>query len=123
MDTTFFEGLKITVIGMGLVFAALILLWGIMVLMGRLSAWQMGRSASKEPASDARAPARVAPGGELPTTEEMAAIAAAFAILRTEQEIEESIPWRLPPTLTRWAAVGFGRKLHSWQPGHPKREP
>jgi sodium pump decarboxylase gamma subunit len=52
-------GLTITVIGMGLVFALLALLWGALALLGRLDAWLPLADEADAPA----APARVAAGG------------------------------------------------------------
>jgi sodium pump decarboxylase gamma subunit len=52
-------GLTLTVIGMGLVFALLALLWGALALLGRLDAWLPLADEADAPA----APARVAAGG------------------------------------------------------------
>jgi hypothetical protein len=56
-----------------------------------------------------------------PTDAELAAVAAALAILKAEQELELGLGWRLPPVLTRWVAVGYGRQLRSWQPARRRR--
>lgn len=115
MSSIFIEGLQITVIGMGLVFGALIMLWALMVIMTRLFP-------SRRPEASAMPLQPVeAPAGLPPSDAELAAIAAALALLKAEQELELGLRWRLPPVLTRWVAVGYGRQLRSWQPGRRRR--
>ena len=63
----------------------------------------------------------LAPGDGL-DPEEAAALAVALTILQAEREAEASLPWRLPPVLTRWVAIGYSRQLHSWQPRRTKRD-
>lgn len=113
MDPVLVQGLMITVIGMGLVFAALILLWGLMALLSQLSRIADRR---RKPAAAPTAPA------DIPSGPELAAIATALALLRAEQEAESSLRWRLPPVLTRWVAVGYGRHLRGWQPRRTQRD-
>lgn len=120
MTNLLIQGLLITAIGMGLVFGALAALWGIMALMSRLLSPRPRREMATAGADDLVIQA--SPTGPVPTDEEMAAIAAALALLCAEKEAEAAIPWRLPPLLTRWVAVGFGRQLHSWQPRRTKRD-
>ena len=119
------EGLIITIIGMGLVFAALGLLWGIMAGMQRLfppgekpfvSLWQRWRGQPAAPVAEAPPGAPVAEAEAGPTGAELAAIMTALALWREEEAAEEAIGWRLPPLLTRWMAVGRSRQLQSWSP-------
>ncbi len=119
------DGFIITVIGMGLVFAALGLLWGIMAGMQRLfppgekpfvSLWQRWRGQAAAPVAEAPPGAPVAEAEAGPTGAELAAIMTALALWREEEAAEEAIGWRLPPLLTRWMAVGRSRQLQSWSP-------
>lgn len=114
MSETMSQGLLLSAIGMGMVFAALAALWALIALMGRLGAWSAARSAQKavqiEPAV---AISTVTP---TPSDEEMAAISIALLLLHAEEDSEAGLRWRLPPLLTRWVAVGYGRQLQSWQP-------
>lgn len=119
MDTVLVQGLIITVIGMGLVFAALIMLWGLMALLSGLSRVVDRRrqsSAVAAPEAPAAAP------GSIPTGPELAAIATALMLLRAEHEAEGDLQWRLPPILTRWVAVGYSRQLRGWQPRRTQRD-
>ena len=128
------DGLIITVIGMGVVFAALALLWGVMAAMHRLfppgekplvGLWRrkrtdgtLGGTPGGTPASAREAavtPVVTAAQGH-PTPAELAAVVVALELWREEEAAEEAIGWRLPPLLTRWLAVGRGRQLQSWSP-------
>lgn len=110
------QGLTITLIGMSLVFGALLLLWVLMALLMKLQSVR----ARQEPSVTVEADAAASEGQ--PSSEELAAIALALALLRAEQEAEAALRWRLPPVLTRWVAVGYGRQLHSWQPRRRRRD-
>ncbi|MDH7486284.1 MAG: OadG family protein [Anaerolineae bacterium] len=111
-------GLIITITGMGLVFAALALLWGVMAAMQRLfppDERPLARLWRRAATTDAPA----TPGAEAeagPTAEELAAIMAALALWREEEVAEKAIGWRLPPRPARWLAVGRSRQLQSWSP-------
>jgi Na+-transporting methylmalonyl-CoA/oxaloacetate decarboxylase gamma subunit len=119
MNETFVQGLIISAIGMGMVFAALAGLWALIAVLGRLHrpAWLNRRS------DDATVLAELEAGRPepLPTADELAAIAAALALLHAEDEAEAGLRWRLPPLLTRWVAVGYGRHLAPWQPPRGRR--
>jgi hypothetical protein len=119
MNETFVQGLVISAIGMSMVFAALAGLWALIALLGRLGmpGWLSRRSdhASVLAELDQKEPE------PLPTADELAAIAAALALLHAEDEAEASLRWRLPPLLTRWVAVGYGRHLAPWQPPRGRR--
>lgn len=120
MNNAFAQGLVLTVVGMGLVFAILALLWGIMALMARLAG-----NGGDDPVDAAAMtePAPVIVQATAGTDEQaVAAIAAALAILRAEHEARAALPWRLPPVLTRWLAIGYGRQLHRWQPRRTRRD-
>jgi Na+-transporting methylmalonyl-CoA/oxaloacetate decarboxylase gamma subunit len=114
MNETFVQGLVISAIGMGMVFAALAGLWALIAGLGRLHmpGWL---SRGSEDASVLAELDQSEPE-PLPTDDELAAIAAALALLRAEEEAEAGLMWRLPPLLTRWVAVGYGRHLTPWQP-------
>ncbi len=119
MSETFVQGLIISAIGMSMVFAALAGLWALIAVLGRLHrpGWLKRRSA------DATAVAEQETGRPetLPTADELAAIGLALALLHAEDEAEAGLRWRLPPLLTRWAAVGYGRHLTPWQPPRGRR--
>jgi Na+-transporting methylmalonyl-CoA/oxaloacetate decarboxylase gamma subunit len=118
------DGLIITAVGMGLVFAALALLWGVMVLLQRL--FPPGKKpftarSRREPsaAKPVEGPAEGAAQAEpsvAPTATELAAIVTALVRWREAAAVEQSIGWRLPPLLTRWMAVGRSRQVQSWTP-------
>jgi len=124
------DGLIITVIGMGVVFAALALLWGLMAAMHHLFppgekplvGWWRRRRAGGTPggmpsaAPDAATTAVLSVAQGDPTPAELAALVVAFDLWREEEAAEEAIGWRLPPLLTRWLAVGRSRQLRSWSP-------
>jgi len=118
------DGLLITVVGMGLVFGALALLWGVMVLMNRIFPQRRLRVQvlGEQPAAQEEsgitpldAVSAAAPGDQ-PTADELAAAVAALMRWHEEEMTEESIGWRLPPQLTRWMAVGRSRQMRSWTP-------
>lgn len=118
------DGLIITAVGMGLVFAALALLWGVMIALQR--AFPPGKSPfvglrRREAAAEKHTPlpaegAAAAETAPSPTTAELAAIVTALARWREAEAMERSIGWRLPPLLTRWMAVGRSRQVQSWTP-------
>jgi Na+-transporting methylmalonyl-CoA/oxaloacetate decarboxylase gamma subunit len=122
------DGLIITVVGMGVVFAALALLWGIMAAMQRLlpagekplaRLWRRDRKpgtpgGTPAPAQRAAAAATISVAQGDPASAELAAVVLALELWRNEEAAEEAIGWRLPPLLTRWLAVGRSRQLQSW---------
>jgi Na+-transporting methylmalonyl-CoA/oxaloacetate decarboxylase gamma subunit len=114
MSETFVQGLIISAIGMGLVFAALAGLWALIATLGRLRMPVRLGQAEEDPTVLAELHSDEAV--LQPAADEMAAIAAVLALLHAEQEIEASLRRRQPPVLTRWAAVGYGRHLTPWQP-------
>jgi Na+-transporting methylmalonyl-CoA/oxaloacetate decarboxylase gamma subunit len=89
--------LQITLVGMGLVFAAIILLWGVMALLVRATAVQ-------EPirTQDARKENR-----DLKIRAASAAVAAALAIEESDKENIEPHEFPLPPTaiVSAWQSV------------------
>ena len=119
MNDTFVQGLIISAIGMSMVFAALAGLWALIAVLGRLRkpGW-LGRRSEDPSVLTELDQAELKP---LPTSEELAAIALALALLHAEDEAEAALRWRLPPLLTRWVAVGYGRHLSPWQPPRGRR--
>lgn len=114
MSQTFAQGLGIALVGMGLVFAALALLWALMTVLSRVG--QPRRRPLFSPGEGQRVGTAGAEPAAAPTPQEMAAIATALWLLREEQEAEASFRPPLPPELTRWVAVGYSRSLRPWQP-------
>jgi sodium pump decarboxylase gamma subunit len=92
--------LEITVVGMGLVFAALILIWWMMALLTRLTAEKeapAGDTASAVPESDERAQAA----------------ALAVAIAMAEHQLSQAHPLKDPPTaiVSAWQLGMRSRQL------------
>lgn len=119
MNETMAQGLVISAIGMGMVFAALAGLWALIATLGRLQ-----RPAGPDPTGeDPHVLEELDMDDALlsPTSDELAALSAALALLHAEQEAEASLRWRQPPVLTRWVAVGYGRQLTPWQPPRGRR--
>lgn len=119
MSETMVQGLIISAIGMSMVFAALAGLWLLIAALGRLGTlqWPAGRSDDSAVLAELDQSEPELP----PTADELAAIAVALTLLRAEDEAEAGLRWRLPPLLTRWMAVGYGRQLRSWQPPRSRR--
>jgi len=117
MNEAFAQGLLLSAIGMGMVFAALAALWMLIALIGRGGAWLESRARRGQASLTAPAPVAVVQAiTPPPSDEEMAAIGLALLLLHAETEAEAGLRWRLPPMLTRWVAIGYSRQLHSWQP-------
>jgi Na+-transporting methylmalonyl-CoA/oxaloacetate decarboxylase gamma subunit len=89
--------LQITLVGMGLVFAAIILLWGVMALLVRLAG--EGQSASSQEDAEDRMDLKVRAAS--------AAVAAALAIEKAREEAGEQHEFPLPPTaiVSAWQSV------------------
>ncbi|HNS00825.1 MAG TPA: OadG family protein [Anaerolineae bacterium] len=120
MSETFMQGLILSAIGMGMVFAALAGLWALIALLGRLQMPARRRGAKEDPQVLAELEISEPPL-PLPSADEMAAIAVALAVLRAEHDADEGLRRRQPPVLTRWVAVGYGRQLAPWQPPRGRR--
>jgi Na+-transporting methylmalonyl-CoA/oxaloacetate decarboxylase gamma subunit len=91
--------LQITLVGMGLVFAAILLLWGLMALLVRLA---------RAPEATLEPPMVAEEGME----EQAAAAAVAFALQREAQATQAGFP--LPPTafVSAWQAVRRSSQLN-----------
>lgn len=109
MSTLLNQGLLITLIGMGLVFVALILLWGMMALMGRIPTRERNT-----PAEDAAAPAEEtpAPSADARALHACAAAAAVAAALALQQRSARPAS-AAQPALTPWQAVRRAAQLNS----------
>jgi Na+-transporting methylmalonyl-CoA/oxaloacetate decarboxylase gamma subunit len=116
-------GLQITVVGMGLVFSLLALLWGLLTLVLRLDG---APAASPVPPDAAPSPAASAPAADEDAAgvdpAMAAAIALALALHRARQrgaaEPHMRIHW--PGSLmhaSRWVAAGRARQTRSWRRG------
>jgi Na+-transporting methylmalonyl-CoA/oxaloacetate decarboxylase gamma subunit len=98
MEENLVTALEITIVGMGLVFGAIILLWLVMIALVRLTAEQ------------AQVEAQRTEEFELKRRAAIAAVAAVLACVRNE---DQPHPFPLPPTaiVTAWQAVQRGRLL------------
>ena len=101
MDSSLNLAFQITAIGMGLVFAAIIMLWAVMAAIVRFTS-------EKDP-EEARA---IISGGQMSGATELeqrrlAAAAAVIAALATMSDHSEPHPFPLPPTaiVSAWQAV------------------
>ena len=109
---TLVVALEITALGMGLVFAAIILLWWMMAVLTNVAAEK--ESPVNEPASDSALPA---PAIDRNATARAAAIDVATAL--AEQQISQAHPLSLPPTaiVSAWQ-LGM-RTRQMYQKGTP----
>jgi sodium pump decarboxylase gamma subunit len=97
---------QITVVGMGLVFAAIMLLWIVMDGLVRLA---RDRHASASPGeSELPAPA---PAPERELMRQAAAIAVAVALARQAEAQIRAFPISQPDAVTAWQAVTRARQL------------
>ena len=119
MNEAFIQGLTLSAIGLGMVFGALLLLWALIAVLTRLRLPSRVDQAEDNP--EVLAELRTAKPAAVPSQDEMAAIAAVLALLRAERDAESTLRRRLPPVLTRWVAVGYGRQLQPWQPPRIRR--
>ena len=101
------QGLLITLIGMGLVFVALLFLWGLMALMGRLP--DFGSQAEEEAvAPEEIEPAEAgSPAADLRARAAAAAVCAALAMQPPAVRPESSSSQGLTP----WQAAGRSAQL------------
>jgi Na+-transporting methylmalonyl-CoA/oxaloacetate decarboxylase gamma subunit len=119
MSETFQQALVLSAIGLAMVFGALLLLWALIAVLTRLRWPSRGDHAQENPSvlTELQTPKAVA----TPSSDELAAIGVALALMRAEREVEPALRKRLPPVLTRWVAVGYGRRLQPWQPPRIRR--
>ncbi len=99
---------QITLVGMGLVFAAIILLWMVMVVLVRL-ARDRPPIRPAQPCEAEPAPAVPAPDREL--RRRAAAIAVAVALARQAEVQAGALPVAQPDAVTAWQAVTRARQL------------
>jgi Na+-transporting methylmalonyl-CoA/oxaloacetate decarboxylase gamma subunit len=107
MNENLILALQITLVGMGLVFAAILLLWGVMALLVRLTARSVEAEAEQERATLT----------ELERKQRAAAAAVAIALAQTA-EATEPHEFPLPPTaiVSAWQAVMRTRILNKRGP-------
>lgn len=92
MTSNLLLALQITALGMGLVFAAILLLWGMMILITRLTT-------DKGSASDSTQAVTLTPGSSAAEIESLArAAAVGVAIAMAEQQLSSAHPLAEPPT-------------------------
>jgi len=126
------QGLIMTALGMGLVFAALALLWGIMTLMTRLLKSKPESQEAEAEAGEIR-PGPVTAAQSEPSPEDMlTAQRARVAAIATGVLMANALPrpFDVParPDLEQgqvapvWVAANRARALHAWQP-HRAAEP
>jgi glutaconyl-CoA/methylmalonyl-CoA decarboxylase subunit delta len=119
-------GLQITVIGMGLVFLLLTILWGLLVLVMRFD--RPEEKAAEAPGADEAPVALAADGGGVEVRADgmasdlVAAILVATLAHKTLRRGEAAPVWRSywPGSLlyaSRWIASGRMRQNNSWQRG------
>ena len=110
MDNAIIDALQITIVGMGLVFAAILLLWGMMAILVRLTA---DSSPSAPDSSHQIKEDQKKDQMELIRKRRaaLAAIAIAYAQLQTGPELHE---FPLPPTplVSAWQAVLRTRMIY-----------
>ena len=98
---------QITLVGMGLVFAAIILLWVVMDLLVRLARDRHAQPEAGE--AEPAAPAEPPPDREL--MRRAAAIAVAVALARQAEAQARAFPVAQPDAVTAWQAVTRARQL------------
>jgi sodium pump decarboxylase gamma subunit len=118
------QGALLTLAGMGLVFAVLALLWGLMSLLLRADRRRNAKQAvTQQPAQTAQARAVVVErgaAGEL-SPEMLAAVMVAVRMHRRVRRKQAAPAMRLhqPGTLpSRWVGAGRVSQNQSWHPGH-----
>ncbi len=105
MNEAFGSALWISLIGMGLVFIAILLLWGLMELVVRLTA-DRGEAKKEALEPEVGAPAVVAPPAENKSLK-LRAAAAAVAYALSAKQSSASSPYATPPAASgsAWQAV------------------
>ncbi len=123
-------GLQMTVLGMGLVFALLTLLWGLLTLMQRLDRQpaaealvdlpQAAEALARTPATPANAASAEVATVQGMDAQLVAAILVATLAHRAARRREAAPAMRLSPPgsqlhTSRWVGAGRVRQNHSWQ--------
>jgi sodium pump decarboxylase gamma subunit len=118
MIETLKQGLLITVIGMGIVFAMILILWGVMVLLVKLTNRPEKEEAAQENATSfpEPEPGAATAGGDASAL--AAAIAVAYALSVKPKTVFASDTQSIP-TGSTWLAAGrarqIARKIHRGQ--------
>lgn len=123
MGENLVTALEITVIGMGLVFGAIFLLWGVMALLVRLTQDATPGAEDVEPVSLLETGATAAMTADAIEREKRAvAIAVSVALMRHQQAQPHEFPVPPTPIVSAWQAVMRGRLLQQKGPRQdPKR--
>lgn len=123
MGENLVTALEITVIGMGLVFGAIFLLWGVMALLVRLTRDAAPDAEDAEPVSLLETGATAGmTAGEIEREKRAAAIAVSVALMRHQQAQPHAFPVPPTPIVSAWQAVMRGRLLQQKGPRQdPKR--
>lgn len=109
MEQNFSDALQITVIGMGLVFFAILLLWGLIVLIVRLTA--EASSAETDMASDPLANIALEEHRK-----KAAAVAAAVALAHSSGAEDTAFPQPRTALVSAWQAVRRANQLNQKGP-------
>ena len=113
------QGLTLTLIGMGLVFAALAFMWGVIALLGHVSAPEAGEPIPNEPAGPELA---AEPSSANAVTAERARVAAlvAAALMANAVPLHREPPvgptFEHGRTAPAWVTTNRARVMRPWQP-------
>jgi sodium pump decarboxylase gamma subunit len=110
MIETLKQGLLITVIGMGIVFAMILILWGIMVLLVKLTNRPEKEEVAQENATSFPEPEPVAETAPSDASALAAAIAVAYALSAKPKTLFASDTQSIP-TGSAWLAAGRARQV------------
>jgi Na+-transporting methylmalonyl-CoA/oxaloacetate decarboxylase gamma subunit len=113
MPPSFFSSLWITLIGMSLVFIAILALWGLMELMVRLTARYAGKEAVEESGDSLNDPAGMVdePADVSLELKRKAAAAAVAVALAMQASEPENMPVMMRSSRSAWQAVLQGGQL------------
>ncbi|HMM29174.1 MAG: OadG family protein [Chloroflexota bacterium] len=119
MGENLITALEITVIGMGLVFGAIFLLWGVMALLVRLAQDPAAPDAGEAEPVSTSALAGMTPDA-IEREKRAVAIAVSVALMRHQQAQPHEFPVPPTPIVSAWQAVMRGRLL---QQKGPRQDP
>jgi Na+-transporting methylmalonyl-CoA/oxaloacetate decarboxylase gamma subunit len=112
MAENLLTSLAITAVGMGLVFGAIILLWGVLTLI----TWLTAEKGETPPTSVVPVQPELAPDAELALKRRAAAAAVAAALARSSNMEPHEFPLPGTPLVSAWQAVMRSRMLNKRGP-------